>query len=224
MDRSFERGPSWFRGDSHVDRDFGRDRRDRDDYDFDFGFFPGFYFDYGPDYYWPYDPYYYDYYGYTPYYNSYAPDYYYTQTRKAPNYTAPLTEDQARGIMGAYLDFTHNPDLKLAQVKQTGLYYEGLIVGSDNHPVDNILVDRYTGWAAPGEIASVYPRTASSTLSRDDAQSVLDDFLASTKNPDLKLTKIGKKGDAFIGDITDKSGTIERVYVDRYTGWLRFEQ
>jgi hypothetical protein len=60
-------------------------------------------------------------------------------------------------------------------------------------------------------------------MSEKDAKAILENYLKSTRNPNLKLGKIEDKGNAFQGDIvTAKDGSlVDKILVDKYTGWMR---
>jgi hypothetical protein len=59
-------------------------------------------------------------------------------------------------------------------------------------------------------------------LDEKDAKAKLENYLASTRNPNLKLGKIEDKGNAFEADIVTKDGSIvDKILVDKNTGWMR---
>lgn len=60
-------------------------------------------------------------------------------------------------------------------------------------------------------------------MSEKDAKAILENYLQSTRNPNLKLGKIEDKGNAFEADIvTAKDGSlVDKLLVDKYTGWMR---
>jgi Spy/CpxP family protein refolding chaperone len=61
-----------------------------------------------------------------------------------------------------------------------------------------------------------------SALSKEDAGSIVKDYLASTRNPNLKLGKIKDAGNAFEAEIVTKDNSlVDKVLVDKTSGWMR---
>ena len=60
-------------------------------------------------------------------------------------------------------------------------------------------------------------------VTEKDAKGIVENYLNSTRNPNLKLGKIKDEGSAFEIDIVTKSnGTlVDKVLVSKDTGWLR---
>jgi hypothetical protein len=59
-------------------------------------------------------------------------------------------------------------------------------------------------------------------LEEKDAKAILENYLRSTRNPNLKLGKIEDKGNAFEGEIlTQKGSLVDKILVDKDTGWVR---
>jgi hypothetical protein len=59
-------------------------------------------------------------------------------------------------------------------------------------------------------------------LSKEDARSIVKDYLASTRNPNLKLGKIKDTGNAFEAEIVTKDNSlVDKVLVDKTSGWMR---
>ena len=60
-------------------------------------------------------------------------------------------------------------------------------------------------------------------ITEKDAKGIVENYLNSTRNPNLKLGKIKDEGSAFEVDIVTKSnGTlVDKVLVSKDTGWLR---
>ncbi len=59
-------------------------------------------------------------------------------------------------------------------------------------------------------------------LSKDDAGSIVKDYLASTRNPNLKLGKIKDTGNAFEAEIvTQDNSLVDKVLIDKSSGWMR---
>ncbi len=59
-------------------------------------------------------------------------------------------------------------------------------------------------------------------LKEDDARSVVEKYLTSTRNPNLKLGKITEREDVFEAEIVTKDGSlVDKVIVDKSNGWMR---
>jgi hypothetical protein len=59
-------------------------------------------------------------------------------------------------------------------------------------------------------------------MEEKDAKGILENYLKSTRNPNLKLGKIEDKGNAFEAEIlTKQNSLVDKVMVDKYTGWTR---
>jgi len=61
------------------------------------------------------------------------------------------------------------------------------------------------------------------TITEKDAKGIMENYLNSTRNPNLKLGKIKDEGSAFEAEIVTKnnSSLVDKVLVDKNTGWLR---
>ena len=58
-------------------------------------------------------------------------------------------------------------------------------------------------------------------LEEDGARSVVEKYLASTRNPNLKLGKITEKKDAFEAEIVTKDGSlVDKVLIEKSNGWM----
>ena len=58
-------------------------------------------------------------------------------------------------------------------------------------------------------------------LQEDGARAVVENYLQSTRNPNLKLGKITEQGDAFKAEIVTKEGSlVDELLVDKSTGWM----
>lgn len=66
-------------------------------------------------------------------------------------------------------------------------------------------------------------RQPQSPMDEKDARALLENYLKSTRNPNLELGKVEDKGNAFEAEIvTKKEGSlVDRVAVDKYTGQMR---
>lgn len=80
----------------------------------------------------------------------------------------------------------------------------------------------HRGWGYGPQYGPQYQQPQE-PMSEKDAKAILENYLRSTRNPNLKLGKIEDKGNAFEGDIvTAKDGSlVDKVLVDKYTGWMR---
>jgi len=59
-------------------------------------------------------------------------------------------------------------------------------------------------------------------ITQDQAKFLLENYLRSTKNPNLKLGKISEDKNHFEAEITTKDGSlVDKIMVDKYTGWFR---
>ena len=59
-------------------------------------------------------------------------------------------------------------------------------------------------------------------LSKEDAGSIVKDYLTSTRNPNLKLGKIKDAGNAFEAEIVTKDNSlVDRLLIDKSSGWMR---
>jgi hypothetical protein len=60
------------------------------------------------------------------------------------------------------------------------------------------------------------------SLDEKDAKTILENYLKSTRNPNLKLGKIEDKGHYFEAEIlTQKDSLVDKILVDKTTGWMR---
>lgn len=58
-------------------------------------------------------------------------------------------------------------------------------------------------------------------LKEEGARQIVENYLQSTRNPNLKLGKISEQGDAFEADIVTKDGSlVDKLLVDKSTGWM----
>ena len=63
------------------------------------------------------------------------------------------------------------------------------------------------------------PRTP---MEEKDAKAMLENYIQSTRNPNLKLGKIKDVGPAFEGEIlTKEDSLVDKILVDKGTGWMR---
>ncbi|MFH1481373.1 MAG: hypothetical protein ABIG67_08895 [Pseudomonadota bacterium] len=59
-------------------------------------------------------------------------------------------------------------------------------------------------------------------MDENDAKELLENYIQSTRNPNLKLGKLEDKGNSFEAEIQTKDGSlVDKVVVDKRTGWMR---
>ncbi len=59
-------------------------------------------------------------------------------------------------------------------------------------------------------------------MEEKDAKTILENYLASMRNPNLKLGKIKEQGNYFEAEILTKEGSlVDKIVVDKFTGWMR---
>ena len=59
-------------------------------------------------------------------------------------------------------------------------------------------------------------------LNETQAKEMVENYLRSAANPNLKLGKIEDKGNAFEANILTKNGSlVDKILVDKATGWMR---
>ena len=58
-------------------------------------------------------------------------------------------------------------------------------------------------------------------LNEDGVRTVVENYLQSTRNPNLKLGKITEQDNAFEAEIVTKQGSlVDKLLVDKSTGWM----
>ena len=59
-------------------------------------------------------------------------------------------------------------------------------------------------------------------LEEKDVKAILENYLRSARNPNLKLGKITEKDNYFEAEILTKDNSlVDKIIVDRYMGWMR---
>ncbi len=59
-------------------------------------------------------------------------------------------------------------------------------------------------------------------LEEKDAKGILENYLRSTRNPNLKLGKVTEKDKYFESEILTKDNSlVDKIIVDKYSGWMR---
>jgi hypothetical protein len=60
------------------------------------------------------------------------------------------------------------------------------------------------------------------SISKSDAESMLQNYVS--RNPNLKLGAVKEEGNSFEANVTTKDGSVvNKLYVDRGTGWMHSE-
>ena len=59
-------------------------------------------------------------------------------------------------------------------------------------------------------------------MEEKDARAILENYLTSMRNPNLKLGKISEKDYYFEAEIlTNENSLVDKIIVDKFTGWMR---
>jgi hypothetical protein len=59
-------------------------------------------------------------------------------------------------------------------------------------------------------------------LEKKDAETMVQNYLTATRNPNLKLGKITEEGSTFAAEIVTKNGSlVDKLLIDKNTGWMR---
>ena len=151
----------------------------------------------------------------------------------------PLGKKDAQEILENYVKSLYNPNLKVGKITEKDTYFEGEILTKDNVLVDKIIIDKNTGWMSsvmagrggygygmgPGyQGYGPQYRGSQGPLTEKDVKQMLDQYVQSTRNPNLKVGKITEKGDNFEGEILTKNNAlVDKILVDKNTGWMRSE-
>jgi hypothetical protein len=65
-------------------------------------------------------------------------------------------------------------------------------------------------------------RQPTKPLTKDQARQEVENYLKSTRNPNLKIGKIEEKGNDYEVDIETKEGSLaNKILVNKDTGWMR---
>jgi hypothetical protein len=60
-------------------------------------------------------------------------------------------------------------------------------------------------------------------MEEKDAKAMLENYIQSTRNPNLKLGKIKEKDNYSEAEIlTKENSLVDKILVDKFTGWMRF--
>jgi hypothetical protein len=85
------------------------------------------------------------------------------------------------------------------------------------------------GMMGPGMMGPGYPgygpqqyQQPQKPLEEKDAKAMVENYIQSTRNPNLKLGEIKDMGYAFEAEILTKDNSLaDRIIVDKNTGWMR---
>jgi hypothetical protein len=79
------------------------------------------------------------------------------------------------------------------------------------------------GMMGPGYGYNRQYRQPQAPIKEKDAKGIVENYLNSTRNPNLKLGKIKDEGSAFEVDIVTKGNgsLVDKILVNKNTGWLR---
>jgi len=59
-------------------------------------------------------------------------------------------------------------------------------------------------------------------LTKKDAETLAQNYLNATRNPNLKVGTIKEEGSAFEAEIVTKNGSlVDKIFIDKNTGWMR---
>jgi hypothetical protein len=155
----------------------------------------------------------------------------------------PLGKKDAKEMLENYVQSLYNPDLKVGKITDKDTYFAGEILTKDNKLVDTIFVDKNTGWMrsamrgrgggygygmGPGMMGRGYQgygpqyQGPQEPLKEKDVKALLDNYVQSTRNPNLKVGKVTEKDSYFEGEILTKNNAlVDKILVDKNTGWMR---
>lgn len=154
----------------------------------------------------------------------------------------PLQKKDAETMVENYIQSLHNSDLKLGKITDKDTYFEVEILGKNKVVEDTIIVDKNTGWMqsaqrgpgrgprhgygrGPGMMGQGYGpqyQQERKPLTEKDVKAMLEIYVQSTRNPNLKLGKITEKDYYFEAEIVTKNDSlVDKILVDKQTGWMR---
>jgi hypothetical protein len=156
----------------------------------------------------------------------------------------PLQKKDVETMAENYIQSLHNSDLKLGKVTEKDGSFEAEILGKNKVVVDTIIVDKNTGWMhsatrgpgrgpgahhgygmGPGMMGQGYGpqyQQERKPLTEKDVKAMVENYLQSTRNPNLKPGKITEKDYYFEAEIVTKNDSlVDKIIVDKQTGWMR---
>ena len=121
--------------------------------------------------------------------------------------------------------YAHSPGSGFNQAQQSGWYcpYCGSYQGGYGMGPGMMGYGRGYGMMGPGYGYNQQYQQPQRTITEKDAKGIVENYLNSTRNPNLKLGKIKDEGSAFEVDIVTKSNgsLVDKILVNKNTGWLR---
>jgi len=156
----------------------------------------------------------------------------------------PLQKKDAEQMVENYIQSLHNSDLKLGKVTEKDGSFEAEILEKNKVVVDTIIVDKNTGFMqsaqkgpgrgpgahhgygmGPGMMGQGYGpqyQQERKPLTEKDVKAMAENYVQSTRNPNLKLGKITDKDQYFEAEIVTKNDSlVDKILVDKQTGWMR---
>jgi len=121
--------------------------------------------------------------------------------------------------------YAQSPGSGFNQAQQNGWYcpYCGSYQGGYGMGPGMMGYGRGYGMMGPGYGYNQQYQQPQRTITEKDAKGIVENYLNSTRNPNLKLGKIKDEGSAFEADIVTKSNgsLVDKILVNKNTGWLR---
>jgi hypothetical protein len=137
-------------------------------------------------------------------------------------FIAPVSLLAAFLILGSA--YAHAPGSGFAQPQQNGWYCPyGANQGGYGMGYGMMGYGMGPGMMGPGYGYNQQYQQPQRSITEKDAKGIVENYLNSTRNPNLKLGKIKDEGSAFEVDIVTKSNgsLVDKVLVSKNTGWLR---
>lgn len=128
--------------------------------------------------------------------------------------------------------YAHSPGSGFGQSRQSGWYcpYCGAYQGNLRYGMGPGMMGYGMGpgmmgygMMGPGYNYNQQYQLPRKSMKEQDAKRIVENYLASTRNPNLKLGKIKDNGSDFEADIVTKGNgsLVDKILVDKDTGWLR---
>ncbi|MGC9325760.1 MAG: hypothetical protein ACP5G0_13545 [Desulfomonilia bacterium] len=77
-------------------------------------------------------------------------------------------------------------------------------------------------WGGPDQYYGPRSWQRQEPLKEKEASEIVQNYLSSTRNPNLKIGKITEKESTFeVEIVTKENSLVDKVAVDKYTGWMR---
>ena len=121
--------------------------------------------------------------------------------------------------------YAQSPGSGFNQAQQSGWYcpYCGSYQGGYGMGPGMMGYGRGYGMMGPGYGYNQQYQQPQRTITEKDAKGIVENYLNSTRNPNLKLGKIKDEGSAFEVDIVTKGNgsLVDKILVNKNTGWVR---